>query len=349
VQSLDTIPITQRIGNAVLAYGTVLVKTVWPVDLAIFYPHPRENLAWPWAVLSGIALGIATFAAFRLRHARPSLWMGWAWFVVTLLPVIGILQVGGQAYADRYTYVPHIGLFAGLVFALPRLRSVQLRRGFAVAAGGVVALCTVVSFAQVRHWKDTETLFTRAIAVTQGNVLAHAVLSRHYAERGVVTLSEVHARAAVDINPEFADGWLELGSALFTQDRHRDAEAALDRFLALRPESATGWYYRARALDAQDDPAAAAASFERALAIAPGNAVVRTAYGNLLAREAVDRGGEGIDKAARQFELAIEADPGYRLAHLNLGRSLALMGRTGEAEFHLEQAASLAGRPENTP
>ena len=194
-QSISTVaasPIEQRIGNAVVSYVTYLVKTVWPVQLAVFYPHPGATLP-AWKII-GAASVLALFSvfAFRLRRTRPYLLFGWLWYLVTLVPVIGVVQVGAQGMADRYSYVPLVGIFVALSFGTGDLVAASTSRGAArgpartalATAIAVVLTCIAITRFQVRFWKDGETLFTRALAVTERNDVAHSQLGILRARQG---------------------------------------------------------------------------------------------------------------------------------------------------------------------
>ena len=225
-----------RIGNALISVVRYLRMLVWP-QLAVFYPYDRSALsplkvAGAAALLAGISAG-----AIALRRKAPYLFFGWFWFLVTLLPVLGLVQVGKQALADRYTYVPFIGLFVAIAWGVPALvagwRPRRLVLG-AAAAAVVLALAAAAS-ARVAVWRDSETLFLDAIAKTKGNYLAHINLGNHYIEMNRVSEALSHFQEAERIRPDEPEVHVGLGYAHILQARMEDAARSFERVLELQP------------------------------------------------------------------------------------------------------------------
>jgi protein O-mannosyl-transferase len=244
-RSLGTVPWTARIANAVVSYASYLVKTVWPADLAVFYPHPfaTGGLAPGTVAASALALAAISAAALSRWRRQPALAAGWAWYLVTLLPAIGIVQVGSQAMADRYTYLPLVGVFAGAAWALPDAsRTPALRGAIAAAcAAAVVALATAAR-AQVGVWKDTFTLFRHAADVTRDNWLAWKNLGVEYFQRGAVEEARRAFEASVRAWPHDPAAWTDLAAARSAVGDHAGAADAIRRALALRSDDAEAWY-----------------------------------------------------------------------------------------------------------
>jgi protein O-mannosyl-transferase len=214
-------PLRLRLANAVLSYVAYLGKTLVPSRLAVFYPMPTEFPAWK---VVGAALLLVLLTVLALRAAR-YVTVGWLWFLGTLVPVIGIVQVGGQAMADRYTYLPTIGLFLIAVWGLPRI-PVWIPILLALAIGTRL---------QLRHWQDSESLFRHAAAVTEGNFIAHLNLAQIHAERGERGPALEHFRKTLEIRPGMWQAQASLGNTLRRWGRPDKALPHLRNAVRLRP------------------------------------------------------------------------------------------------------------------
>jgi len=234
IGSLAGYPLGVRAANATVAAATYLGKAIWPTRLAVFYPHPGPSLA-AWTV-AGAALVLAglTLWTIRLRKSHPYLLFGWAWYLVTLAPVVGIVQVGWQARADRYTYVPLIGIFVGVVWAVSGRfahRPALLSR----LASAALVLLGIAAFVQASHWRDSETLFRHAIAVTGKNAVAHNNVGFALLRRGLPSQAVAHFAEALRIDPSYVDAHSNLGVALGRQGRIDEAILEFQRALDLDP------------------------------------------------------------------------------------------------------------------
>ncbi len=196
VASVDAVPIGLRISNAIVSYARYLIKMAWPVDLAVFYPMPK---GWPvWEVtLAALLLAATTALVLQARRRMPWLAVGWLWYVIMLVPVIGILQVGEQAMADRYTYLPLLGIFIMIVWSIPD----QMMRPATAGATVLFAILTALTFWQIGHWRNSETLFRRAATVTPDNWLAYNHLATALADQQRYPEALSIARTAVSIHP----------------------------------------------------------------------------------------------------------------------------------------------------
>lgn len=266
IQSFDAYPLNVRVANAIAAYGGYLRLLFWPSGLAFFYPHPGDalrltRLAGSAAVLLGV-----TAAAWRLRRNRAYLLVGWLWFLGTLVPVIGLVQVGWQAMADRYTYLPSLGLFVAVVWGATAIVG---QRKSAVAAAIALVVCVVLTRAQVRTWRDTETLMQHALQVTDENYLAHNNLGHYYNEQGRPAEALPHLEEAVRIRPRYHDAQLNLGRALLLLGRVDEADPPLTAALALRPDDTIGLNNLAFSRMHQGRLAEAASIYERSLGLNP--------------------------------------------------------------------------------
>ncbi len=302
VVEIGALPIGSRVANALLSTWRYIGKTFWPEPLAVFYPYDR---AFHPAAVAAAALGLAlvTGLALRSARARPYLAVGWLWFLGMLLPAIGLVQVGRQAYADRYTYLPSIGLAIALVWGAAELGRASRAVGAALVVAAVCALAglSVATARQVALWKDTRTLFTHALAVTRDNWMAQHFLGGAALESGDASGAVTHYAEALRLAPDFPDAHDKLGSALGVLGRTDEAIV----------------------------------QFELALALAP-SAESRHNLG--FAYEKLGR----TDDAIREYETALERDPDHLLSLVHVGAALAAKGRLIESEAHLRHALDLA-------
>lgn len=329
MRSLESVPVSMRLGNALVSYVTYLGKAVWPSGLAVYYPYPSSLSPWAVAGAALVLAGITSFVVLNARR-RPHALAGWSWYLVTLLPVIGLIQVGEQAMADRYTYVPLIGIFIMAAWGLPTLwRPAPLRTALTTAAAVVVLLAlTVTTRIQVGHWRDGFSLFSHALRVTEANALAHqnlgTILNRRKDRDGAIRQYEL----ALEIDPNRADARVNLGVMLLKRGDMEGAEAHFTRVLGTTPDHADALFASGWLLETNGDPSGAASRYQAALSARPGHLRARNNLG-VLSFASGD-----LSAAAAHFEAALERHPANLDAVLNLGRiayKLASAGRAGEA------------------
>ena len=238
--SLERLGWGTRIGNAIIAYLHYLGKTFWPSSLAAYYPQ-TEAAPSAWQVF-GSALLLLGITLFALRQVRKMPWLvvGWFWFLGTLIPVIGLVQVGSQAIADRYTYLPIIGIFIAVSWCAVWVsrRSPWVKVSIRVAAVLIVALLSVITFRQIGYWRDHETLFRHTIAVTENNSRAHHILSQGLAVKGNFKEALFHAREAVRLDPNNPRTHKNFGYMLYQVGRIDEAILEFQRAIALQPDYA---------------------------------------------------------------------------------------------------------------
>lgn len=335
------------IANAIVSYGMYLLRTVLPMDLAPFYPYPASIPVWE-VVVAAAVLSAITAGALRARHRAPYLLMGWLWFLGTLVPVIGLVQVGAQARADRYMYVPMVGLAVMAAWGgADLLRRWPRARVFVAAA----VLCALggSAWAQTSYWHDSGTLFTHAIEVTDGNYIAEHNLGSYLMSIPDRLPDAVrHLREAARLRPESGTIHSDLGSALARSPGHTaEAVAELRTAVRLLPASPIPHANLGNALAEMGQYDGALAEYESALRLDPSFA---DAANNLRRVQAQIRYEAGLElaragkasDAVAEFEAALRLRPDLAEAHNNLGVVLSqLPGRRGDAVAHFREAVRL--------
>jgi Flp pilus assembly protein TadD len=334
VGSLDW---THRAANALVSYVTYLWKTIWPADLAVFYPYPAQIPAWTVVLAAAVLLALSAFVS-RTARTHPYRAVGWWWYVGTLVPMIGLVQVGSHARADRFTYVPLIGIFIAVAWSLSAFARTGRVRRRVVVAGSVAAIVAsaVVARAQVETWRTSETLWRQARAATGANFRAEAGLAEAARRRGDLDAAIAHYQEAVRLAPDAAEFHVNLGLLLVERNRVAEAITAFQRAVDLRPADAESHNNLGAMLARQGRLADAAAHYRRALDISPAYALARRNLGLALAA--------GGDLAGGIHECleALKLSPNEAQWHYEVGVMLANAGQTREAVAHLQDAIRIA-------
>ncbi len=273
----EDISIVERVVNGMAAYGAYLYQSFVPTHLAVFYPHavatsdaPFAALALP-AALSFLTYGLWFAIGWKLREKAPAVLIGFAWMVITALPIIGIIQVGSQAHADRYTYLPTIGIGIALVYgAAYWLEShIPLRKPIGIAAGVALLPLGYLTLRQIEHWRDTDALFEHALEVTENNYTAHAVLGQQHQARNDNAAAKKHFQAALRIHPNFGEALSNLGLCHLAEGNYPRARALFERALVVRPNDHLALLNRGVLELLEGDNAAAEEDFQRVLTLSP--------------------------------------------------------------------------------
>ncbi len=267
------LPVSARINNAIVTYVVYIGQMLWPGKLAVFYPHPENRLPiWEIILAIIVLLGI-TAAAFILRKRAPYLITGWLWYLGMLVPVIGFVQVGWQGHADRYTYLPQIGLYVALTWAIADLTASWRFQGMVlgVVAALLVGVLSWRAWLQTSYWRDSETLFTHALAVTGNNDVALNNLGIIFLDKGQLDKAIANLQAAIELRPENGPAHDNLAKALLQRGQLAEAMIQYRKFLEIEPESVEARNTLGTALIQQGRVTEAIAQWQEALAIQPDN------------------------------------------------------------------------------
>lgn len=336
VSGVEKIPIMMRLSNVLVSYVGYIVNMITPTGLAVLYPFPESIPVWK--PLAAVTLLIAvTMAAIKVRGTFTYVSVGWFWFLGTLVPVIGIVQVGSQAMADRYTYIPLIGLFIILVWGAYDLlgRNSSKQAPLVVISFMIIIALTAASWMQSRHWQNSHALWSRAIEVTERNSRAHNKMGIIMAESGHQEQAIGHYRLALKISPNFTKVHNNFGNALAATGRPGEALAYFKNAISLKPDYALAHNGMGSALDDLNQVDEAIVNYEAALRIDPQLAA---AHNNLAA--ALFKQGN-VEKAITESKRALELKPARASYHVNYA---VLMYNTGDFESarqHLETALRL--------
>ena len=330
-------PLLLRVSNAIVSYAKYLLATFWPGDLAVYYPFAATGVP-VWQVAAALLLLAAvTAVALREANARPYFIVGWLWFLGALVPVIGLVQVGGQAMADRYHYLPSIGLFVALVFGLAELATARrIGRGpLAAASAAVLLIYTTLTAVQISRWRDSITLFERTLAVTPDNLVIQYNLAHVLGQQRKYDEAHAHFAEALRIKPDFFDALINMGMTLSEQGRPAEAVGFYERALRVAPDSSKAHTQLAIALASQDKKTEALAEFRKAMELAPQDADARANLGLMLARQGK------VAEAMEQLNAAVQLNPDSAEAHNNLGLVLLASGKARESIPHFSTALRL--------
>jgi len=339
VAPLEEYPLSARLGNAAVACLEYLFKSVYPVNLAVFYPLP-EGMVWGQVAGAVMVLAVITGLVWRARRQCPYLFTGWFWYLGMLVPVIGVVQVGLQAMADRYMYLPSIGVFMGAVFGLRELaKKLRLAPGVIILVGGIVlAGCLWGTTRQLRCWRNSETLFRHALAVTENNYPAHNNLGAALDAEGQSAEAIRQFQAALRLAPDYADAHNNLGIALANAGRIAEAIRQFQETIRLKPDYATAHGNLGQALALTGHPREAIEQFHEALQLNLDIADSARVHSNL--GHALLQTGQ-LQPAIDQFREALQLDPDSARVQSDLGNALLQQGQVEQAMTHYRAALKL--------
>ena len=333
VKALGALSIKTRTANALVSYVTYVLKTIWPINLAVFYPHPGDSLL-VWQIF-GAALLIATACIWAVRTSKkyPYIAVGLFWYLGTLVPVIGLVQVGDQAMADRYTYIPLIGLFILIAWGVPDLLKKWNYRKIFLGLSAVVILSalTVSTLSQASHWKNGITLFENAVKVTEDNYKAQNNLGTAL---GPVDLDKAiyHYKESLKIKPNYVRALSNLGIALYNRGDYDEAVLYFNKLLDIKPKKTDTRINLANVLFIQEKFDEAVSHYNEIIKTDSENADVHSNLAYVLSTQGK------LDEAVLHYKEAIRIKPKHDKAHYNLGNILLKQGNVKEAAIHFIEA-----------
>ncbi len=318
-----------RIANALVSYVSYIEKMIYPFNLAIIYPHPRTLPGWQAA---GACLFLLTVTLLAIRTAKRCPWFatGWLWYLGTLVPVIGLVQVGEQAMADRYTYIPLIGLFIIIAWSGPELvsRWRYKKYGLKIIAAAILLILTAITLRQLPHWKNSMTLYTHTLHVTSNNHVAHYNLGIAFADQGLLAEAINHYSEALKINPGIPEAHCRLGLILMDHGKLDAAKSHFYQALRINPNYAEAHNNLGIALVNQGKIPEAIEHYHAALRVKPEFAAAHNNLGSALKKQG------RIDEAIKHYSEALRIEPDHVDAHYNLAGIMTNKGRADEAIRH---------------
>jgi len=371
----NNLSLTTRLKNAVVSYLEYLKKMIWPYDLAVFYPHPQSSLAdWKWVVCFVVLVTITAICIKFIKKA-PYFTVGWFWYIGTMVPVIGIVQVGMQAMADRYAYIPLIGIFIIFAWGVPELISKwnQKEKVLSVSVGIIILILLITTGGQVNHWRNSITIFKHALKVANENsynpYLINYYLGDAFWDKRKTSEAISHYKMAIKLNPSYAPTYNNLGIIMGAEGKTEEEISLYKMAIKINPDVAEAHYNLGNILSLKGKIKEAISHYKMAIELNPNYAQAHNNLGNILGAEGNNEeaishhkmaielnpdsaqahnnlgiilGAEGkTEEAISQFKMAIELNPDSAQAHNNLGFSLGAEGKTEEAISHFKMAVEL--------
>ncbi len=327
VMTFQSRPLMLRIANATVSYVKYIAKMIWPQNLAVFYPFPDKIPLWQFtAALTSLI--VLSLLVFRERKRRPYLGVGWLWYLGTLIPVIGLVQVGlWPAMADRWAHIPLIGIFIMLAWGVPDLlKRWRFSQSALVAAVTVVlSTCLVLAWVQVGYWKDSFTVFRHALEVTSNNYIAHNIFGIELKNQGKIDEAVTHFKTALKIKPNYALPHYNLANSLELLGEVAEAVKHYERAIRLSPDLASAHNNLGVLLEKQGKLNEAVGHFKAVLALNSDDAGVHLNIGNVLVKQ------EKYDAAFKHYNEALRIDPGDADVYYNLGIAFNKQEKTDAA------------------
>ena len=336
MSSIKVVPITFRFINALWSYVLYLAKMLWPVDLAVLYPLP-STLTIAQGLFAGAFLGGISILVIRTAKQHPYFLVGWLWYLVTLVPVIGLVQVGSQSMADRYTYLPLIGIFIMLAWGMRIAAGNDRIRRAALSAAAIVLLvaCAICTWFQLGYWKNSITLFSHAASSVSGNYIAHEALGLALAKNNRFDEAISQYSESLRIWPEYDRALIGIGNVLVRQGRMDEAAVYANRALRLKPDSSETHFLLGFVLMNQGKNDEALDHYFAGLRSDPENEGIHHIIGVIL-------GSQGkLDESIGQFNAALRIKPDYADAHYGLGVALLRQGHVDESIMHFTEVLRL--------
>ena len=335
--TFEALPFMTRVANALISYNIYLIKTIWPQNLAIFYPHSFGMLSLWYVFLAAFAIAGISFFSIRSFKQHPYVAVGWFWYLGTLIPVIGLIQVGAQGMADRYTYIPLIGLFIMLAWGISDLLKKWHYRKTVLAVCAIILLFTFStrSYFQIRHWENSAAVFKNAIQTTKNNWLAYRELGLALMRDGKLEQAVFYYKKALKIRPNYLTAFDNLGMTLHQLGRFEEALFYYSKALKIYPKDAGIHNNTANVLTALGKLEEAIKHYKKAILITPDFAEPHYNLANILVIQ------KEFDEAIFHYESAIKNDSEYSNAHYNLGCILLRQKKIKEALTHFTEVIKI--------
>ena len=330
----DLLPLNTRMANAFISYLAYIGKTIWPSNLAVFYPHQGDKLAMWEGIVAGLLLvGISIFV-IKLARTRRYLLVGWFWYIGTLVPVIGLVQVGEQAMSDHYTYVPMTGIFIAVAWGAAELSGQWYYRKIALRVLAVITLIAMSLCArtQVGHWRNDFALFEHAVEVTKDNYKMYNTLGSAFLSQGNLDEAIRQYRKAMQVNPRYAESYNNLGYLFQSQGKLDEAISQYRQALQIRPNSVETHYNLANALQSLGRLDEAISHYNQVLQVKPDD--TDTHHNIAVAFQTQGR----LNEAISHYQQVLRIEPDDAETHNSLGYALQLQGDLNEAVSHYRQA-----------
>lgn len=337
VVSTDTVPMTLRIANALLSYINYIEKLILPRNLAAFYPHPHEVPLWKSAG-AGFLLICLSVLIIRASRRNPCLGVGWLWYLGTFVPAIGLVQAGiWPAMADRWIYIPSVGLLMIIAYGIPELipAFAYRKKGLVLSAAILFPLLMTATWSQVRYWANNFSFFSRMLEVTSDNFLAHNGMGLALAAQGKLPEAMTHYRESIRIKPDYDLPHNNLGLALMEQGKLQEAVLCFERAIRINPHNIKYLNNLGIALAKQGKTAEALKYFEESLKIDPDHPMTCYNIANIMKSQGK------IPEALSYFRKAVSLKPDFESAHYNLATTLAAQENTREAIIHFLKALEI--------
>ncbi len=336
VKSALEISVSDRVSNALVSYLLYLWKMLWPAGLSVFYPFQAWSPVLVWA--SALILPVLTVVAVKWADKRPYVAVGWLWYLVMLLPVIGLIKIGDSAMSDRYTYVALIGPFVALTWgAVDLSAAIPYRKGVLLApAGLILAACAALTFIQIGYWHSSVTLYSHALEVTEKNYMAHNNLASAYIQENKLKEAMDHLERAIEIKPTYAFAHHNIGAVLARMGRDEEAMEKLQTAVRLDPGLSRSYINMGNIHLSRGHADEAIASFKKSMRMASLQPQANTGIADALLMKRRD------DEALIYYFKALEQQPDNAKLHYNAGIILVHKGRVDDAMEQFREAVRIA-------
>lgn len=331
VINFNYLPYFERITNSLTSYVRYIMKIFWPDNLALQYPHPGTDIDYVFLLLSIVILAAVSITVCRFIKTKPFLFSGWFWFLGTLVPVIGLVQVGSQAMADRYTYIPSIGIFM-MIFFWGTGYSKTFQKGFVYLSSGLLVISSILTWYQLDTWKNSKTLFANSIQHTKKNAIAHYLLCQALASEGNLDDALEHGKLCVKYGPDFSEGHNTLATVYLQKDMEKEAVDHFNEAIKLKPDMWHPYINLGLLMAKKGDFEKADYYLQKAESLAEKNAYTHACLGLAWSNAG------NSEKAIEHFQASVLLKPKEANTLNNLGKVFLDRGDVANAKYYLNKA-----------